>query len=144
MDSPNRPFIVISFLIILGIGGMPLRTAFCGKQVSPIQDVHNGARWVTCKGFIMYIDRAQNSIILQEKRVVVGRFRVKDRVLATRLDDKKGDRVGLEDFTVGQWVTIRGYEVSQAKIYACSVQAVEGSLSKDRRRIEKLQLPRSR
>ncbi len=107
-----------------------------------VSRLHGSARLVSIEGFIMFIDPNLRYFVLKEKQIDVGLYRKDGRVLSTRMKSASGADAGLESFEAGQWVTVTGFEVSQAIMHAVSVQMVEGSLEKSRQRLERLRLPR--
>ncbi|MEJ2155784.1 MAG: hypothetical protein P8X96_10645 [Desulfobacteraceae bacterium] len=139
-----RLLVVVTMFFTFVIRAAPVHSDSGGEPVSGIPEIHGSPRWVGCNGFIMFLELSQKYLILNEKQIIVGKFKMGNRALTTRLENAEGENVGLEHFRVGQWVTIRGYEVSPTKIYASSVHAVKGYLAKDMRKIDKYEKRRPR
>jgi hypothetical protein len=100
--------------------------------------IHNSARPVKDEGPIMHVDRANGQIIIKEIPHVVGQFVLNEKVHTTRLVDAKGNEVDLDCFEKGQWVTVHGYRVAESKVFLKTVQAIDGTLQKEKRTIEKV------
>lgn len=109
-----------------------------GDQFGKELEIHSGAMLVTVTGFIMTIDHERSILVVKEKQIHVGQYRLKGRIGTTRMKSLKGDSADLKNFEVGQWIAVRGYAVSRARVYACSVKAKPGFLSKDHCKIEQL------
>ncbi len=133
--------VVVLTVIHFAGWGFWQKIAMGASFVTKAPKIHSSARLIDCCGIIMAVDPTQGVIIVNEKRVVVGKFSINDKVIGTRMLNTEGKTIDIAGFSHGQWVTIRGYVVAQSKLFAVSVQADTGYLRKNTNEIRKLQVP---
>lgn len=129
---------VWALVVAGGISGMVTGIALGGDTAPGMSVVHDGARMVEDAGPIMYVDHAKQQIIIKEILHVVGQFAVNEQMHTTRLLDANGNKVDLDCFERGQWVVVHGYRVAKSKIYLTAMQAVNGTIQKEQRTVERL------
>jgi hypothetical protein len=130
----------VLFLIHVAGWGLGQQNAMGESFAVKVPKIHSGARLFDCCGFIMAVDPAQGSIIVNEKRIVVGKFRFGNKLIDTRLVNAVGKTIDPGGLGHGQWVTIRGYAVAHSEIFAVLIQADTAYLQKDTNAINKLQV----
>ena len=141
MENTLERILVCLILMGVAVFGTPAHKVLCDSLDQELSEIHGGARLVTCEGFIMAVARDRKILIVKEKQIVVGPYRLAGRVGTTRLRINK-KRANLDAFRPGNWVAIRGYEVSKERIHARSVQHASGYLPRDHRRIGALRIDR--
>lgn len=128
----------IYVLAVFVISNMNMFNVSAADTASGMAVIHNGARMVKDEGPIMHVDRVNGQIIIKEIPHVVGQFVLNEKVHTTRLVDAKGNEADLDCFEKGQWVIVHGYRVAKSKVYLKTVQAINGTLQKEQRTVEKL------
>lgn len=139
MKKAGGNLLSVFFLACFGWLGVAAHSAVGAENGSGIRDIHSAARLVEMGGFIMFVDQDKGILVVDEKTIVVGAFRVNDEARFTRMANGSGATVDLEYFNAGQWVAVRGYAVSKTEIRAVSVHAAAGYLDKEVHKIKQLE-----
>jgi len=119
----------VRWFVIIGFGGLLFsQTALAGSEIQIRREPGNMDLF-EIQAKIMEVHPESNYLIVAEKKIELVGLKKGDWRLKTIVQDSKGQAIPLSSFKKGQWVFIRGFELSDGLIAAREIYQLPGMVT---------------